>query len=105
VNSHAEEAKSMTEIAVPVDLNTLAEGALPRVEMAPVEQDCVADLARRITQVVARRGGVIQDERHARPYMACDPNERHAMRAAVVRVLQALVLLGYIDATDAIVRP
>jgi hypothetical protein len=75
---------------------------LPSVELSPEAADEIAALARIITQVRARKVGIIQDERHSRPYESIPPDEREAMRFAVIRVIQALVLLGYLESPDAI---
>jgi ABC-type iron transport system FetAB permease component len=88
-------------------LNRLALEALcadlPAVDLSPESADEIAALARIITQVRARKAGIVQDEAHARPYEACPPDQREAMRFAVIRVVQALVLLGYIESPGAIV--
>lgn len=77
----------------------------PDVELTPEAADEVADLARRITQVMARNAGITLDERHVRPYAACTANERAAMRLGAIRVVQSLVLLGYLEPQSVIVRP
>jgi hypothetical protein len=58
-----------------------------------------------ITQVRARRSGIVQDGKQARSYEECAFEEREAMRFGALRVMQALVLLGYIEAPGDIVAP
>ena len=87
-----------------IELSALTSD-LPRIELSEAACDEIACLARIITQVRARKAGIVQDERHLRPYEAIPPDERQAMRFAVIRVLQALVLLGYIETPGAIGMP
>jgi len=83
----------MTELLTSAALENLARQPLPAFFVDDEHADQIAHLALLITQVNARvlPAGV------ARPFHDRTQNERDAMRMGVYRVIQALVLLGWIE--------
>lgn len=80
------------DLHIPVDLDNVPELALSQEQL-----DAIARTARTIAQRQTRRQRGILTERDARPYDECTRQERAGMRAGVLRVLQTLVILGYIE--------
>jgi hypothetical protein len=77
----------------------LAHADPPAVSLSIEECDRVARLARRLTQENMRRKGLPLNDAQAAPYEALPAEQRAAMRAGVVRVMQALALLGILEGT------
>lgn len=69
----------------------------PELDLSTESLDQIARVARAIAQLDARKHGVLLDERNARPYEHCTPQERAGMRAGALRCMQALLILGYIE--------
>jgi len=61
------------------------------------ELDRIADLALRMTLQEAKAALLPMYTKNARPYLDRTETERAAMRGGVKRVVQALVLLGWIE--------
>ena len=68
-----------------------------KVFISDEDLDRIADLALRMTLSEARAAMLPMTTPNARPYMQRTAVERAAMRAGVSRVVQALVLLGWIE--------
>jgi hypothetical protein len=79
---------------VPIEI--LARNA-PNVGIGLEEADRIAALALLIAQERARAAGVVMTPALAVPYAERTPDWRAANRATVVHVVQALVLLGWIE--------
>jgi hypothetical protein len=69
----------------------------PDLGLTLEQADEIADLARRITIRRAREAGLVLAPSDAAAYTELPATRRAAMRAGVVRVMEALVLLGWID--------
>jgi hypothetical protein len=85
----------MTDLNLP--LETLARLA-PDVAVGDEAADSIAALALLISLEQARVASMVVPPRFARSYSALDEHERAGMRANVRRIIQALVLLGWIEA-------
>jgi len=79
-------------------LSHLAQQPLPETSLGPDGADQVAHLALMIAQRLAAQHATVIPPHSARPYRERSEQERMAMRIGVLRVLEALVLLGWIDA-------
>lgn len=80
---------------VPVEV--LAQQEPPEVGLSQDAADRVAHLALRLTQVHAQRSQLIVTPAAQRPYHERTEAERAAMRAGVIRVVQALMMLGWTE--------
>jgi hypothetical protein len=69
----------------------------PELDLTIEQLDEIAALAHRITRVHAERAGIPTEPIHMRPYAERTSQERAAMRAGVLRVLQALILIGWLE--------
>jgi hypothetical protein len=69
------------------------------------ELDRIADLALRMTLEEAKAACLPMFTKNARPYLDRTSTERAAMRGGIKRVLQALVLLGWIEQPGGIEIP
>jgi hypothetical protein len=86
------------EARTDAELDALAgKGRDLRFNVSEADCDRVADLALRLTREDARRAMLPMSGPNARPYVDRTANERAALRAAVMQVLKALVLLGWIE--------
>jgi hypothetical protein len=74
----------------PNNLEELAAKPPPDIAISPDEADAIACLALSI----AHRQSTIADPRYV-PYLERDPRQRATMRNSVIRVVQAMALLGY----------
>lgn len=68
----------------------------PTLDLSREALDELANLALTLAQLDAEKAGV-RPPRAFQPYIEHSPDARSNMRAGVYRVVQALVLLGYID--------
>lgn len=75
---------------------TLARQA-PELDVPLEALDEIAALAMRITHLQHERAGLPIEPIHARPYHARTSQERAAMRAGVMRTIQAMILLGWLE--------
>jgi hypothetical protein len=78
-------------------LEALAEQTIPDVGpfFGDEGAESVAKLARLIDQAECRRGGVLL--RDSRTFEALPERQRTGNKVAVIRVVQALVMLGWIE--------
>jgi len=79
-----------------VPIERLSKQAPPEITLTREEKDRVAHLALALTQEGNRRGGSLAEQV---PYPERTEEQRAAARMGVTRVLQALHMLGYLDAT------
>jgi hypothetical protein len=87
----------MTILTAEVSIEQLAGGELPNVgNIDGYHLDRIVALARLLSQNLARERGDLGTD--LRPFGELDEQTRDRMRGAVVRVLQALVLLGWLEA-------
>lgn len=70
----------------------------PHPELSSSSLDEVAALALAISQDDLRRNGDVIPDRLLVPYETLPEDKRANMRAGVYRTVQALILLGWIDA-------
>jgi hypothetical protein len=77
-------------------LEALASGPEPSIDNLDADAaNRIAELARLLAQKSARANGDLAAD--FRPYLELDEKTRSRMRNGVIRVVQALVLLEYID--------
>lgn len=79
-----------------VPLPTLAKQTIPDVSPTLGDEgpDQIAELARLIDQEERTRGGMLDSQV---PYHELPKRQRLALRVSVIRVVQAMVMLGYIE--------
>lgn len=80
-----------------VPVEELAQLEPPEIGLSNDAADRIAHLALRLTQVHAQRAQLIVTPAAQRPYHERTEAERAAMRAGVIRVVQALVILGWTE--------
>jgi hypothetical protein len=81
-------------------VESLAAQIPPEITLSPEEQDRIAHLALALTQEAKRRRDALRidvDDRGMVPYRERDAQQRANMRAGVIRVVQALQMLGYLE--------
>jgi hypothetical protein len=86
----------MSRLTIPVE--TLAKQDPPSVAMSQEELDNVANLAMLLSVAANERGGLLRDP-NWKPFTALPEEKRADMRRGVHRVVQALHMLGWLDAT------
>jgi hypothetical protein len=69
----------------------------PDLDLGVADLDRIAALALRITHLAQERAGIPTEAIHLRPYDERTSQERAAMRAGAHRVIQAMILLGWIE--------
>ena len=77
-----------------VPIETLARQAPPEVTLTRDERDRIAHLALALSQESNRRGGSLVEQV---PYPERTEEQRAAARLTVLRILQAMHMLGYLD--------
>jgi hypothetical protein len=82
---------------VDTPLEVLAKDKPPPVTLSVDEQRRVACLALMLTQEAARRESLVLSSAQLLPWHERPEEAREAMRMGVVRVVQALSMLGYIE--------
>jgi hypothetical protein len=82
---------------VPMGDSLLATQEPPRVDLPKESLDRIARLSLALTQAQIARARVVVTAGELVPYDERPDQARANMRAGVVRVIQALILLGYID--------
>jgi hypothetical protein len=84
------------ELHLPIE--SLASKSPPDIALGRDELERIAHLARALHQHAQRAGHVVfSPDVDLRPYPELPEAQRIAMRNAVLRVLQSLVMLGWID--------
>jgi len=78
-------------------LAQLAQQFLPETSLGNDAADQVAHLSLLIAQRLATENAAVISPAMMRPYRERSGSERLAMRQGVLRIVQALVLLGWID--------
>jgi len=85
------------ELVNGTSVGELASREPPRVQLSAEALDRIAHLAIALTQAEARRHGVILSPYEAIPYRERPEDARASARRAIVKVIQALEMLGYLD--------
>lgn len=78
------------------EIEALAQHA-PDVDLPIDAANRIAALALRITHIAQERSGIPTDPIHRRPFSERTSQERAANRMGVIRVVQALILLGWLE--------
>jgi len=78
-------------------IESIAKRDAPHVQLHSDQLDRIAHLAIALTQAEARRHGVILSPYEAIPYNERPEDARASARRAIVKVIQALEMLGYLD--------
>jgi hypothetical protein len=81
---------------IEVPIESLAKQSPPTIAMSRTDCDTVAKLAMLLAQESQRAEGQVLAFPHP-TYESLTPDTRASMRGGVVRVVQALAMLGWID--------
>jgi hypothetical protein len=78
-------------------VQALAKRSPPSVDLSPEQCDRIAALALALSQEGQRKSGLVLTGWEAMPYEDRPVEQRAAMRRGVVRLIEALKLLEYIE--------